>query len=74
MKKPISDYHLKVGLSIREYRQEYQLTVSELAQSCGIKVEILERIERGEVNFRLTTLLKFIRVMGSLAFPAKEKS
>ncbi|MFW2477503.1 MAG: helix-turn-helix domain-containing protein [Sediminibacterium sp.] len=72
MKKPISDYHLKVGLSIREYRQEHQLTVSALAQLCGIKVDLLKRIERGEVNFRLTTLLKLIRVMGTLAFPAKE--
>lgn len=71
MKKSISDYHLKVGLSIREYRQEKQLTVSVFAQLCGIKVDLLKRIERGEVNFRLTTLLKLMQVIGKLSLPVK---
>ncbi|MFN3664780.1 MAG: helix-turn-helix domain-containing protein [Sediminibacterium sp.] len=73
MNKAISDHHVQVGLVIKEYREEHELSLSTFARLCDVRVDILKRIERGEVNFRLTTLVKFMRVMGKVPFPSKEK-
>lgn len=66
MNKAISDHHAQVGLAIKEYREGYQLSVSAFARLCDVRVSVLRRIEKGEVNFRLTTLVKFMRVMGKV--------
>ncbi|MBT9483084.1 helix-turn-helix transcriptional regulator [Sediminibacterium sp.] len=66
MNKAISDHHVQVGLAINAYRKEKQLSISTFARLCHVRVAVLRRIEKGEVNFRLTTLVKFMRVMGKV--------
>lgn len=68
MHTPISNHHERVGLAIQEYRNEHKLSIHAFARLCSIRVDVLERMERGEVNFRLTTMVKLINVMGKVPF------
>jgi transcriptional regulator with XRE-family HTH domain len=71
MKRQISDYHLQIGLTVQKYREEKEISPAAFARLIGVKIEILNRIERGEINFRLTTLIKLMQVMGKVPFPSK---
>ncbi|MBL0882669.1 MAG: helix-turn-helix transcriptional regulator [Chitinophagaceae bacterium] len=73
MKKSIGCYHEQIGLNIQAYRKHHQLSLQDLSRQCGIEVSQLQRIERGEVNFRLTTLIRLMYVIGqNLFFPLKK--
>ncbi|MEN9298624.1 MAG: Helix-turn-helix domain [Bacteroidota bacterium] len=68
MKKTISVYHDQIGQNIQAFRKHHQLSIKDLSQRCGIDVQQLQRMERGEVNFRLTTLVKVLQVTGNVLF------
>lgn len=68
MKKTISVYHDQIGQNIQAFRKHHQLSIQDLSQRCGIEVQQLQRMERGEVNFRLTTLVKVLQVTGNVLF------
>lgn len=74
MKKPISDHHEQIGKNIQKFREEHGLSIAQLSRSCHIEVAKLQRIERGEVNIRLTTLVRLMQVMGKALFPIIKKS
>lgn len=68
MKKSVSVYHEQIGHNIQTFRKHHQLSIKDLSQRCGIDVQQLQRIERGEVNFRLTTLVRLMDVFGQNLF------
>jgi transcriptional regulator with XRE-family HTH domain len=55
---PMKNNQQQVGTSIRKLREDKNLLQRELADSAGIPVRTLGRIERGEVDMRLSTLRK----------------
>ena len=74
MKESISSYHEQIWLNIQAFRKQHQLSLPELSQQCGIAVPQLQRIERGEVNCRLTTLIRLMHVIGHDLFSPIEKA
>lgn len=74
MKKSISLYHDQIGQNIQAFRKHHQLSIKDLSQRCGIDVQQLQRMERGAVNCRLTTLVRLMDVMGQDLFSFEEKS
>ena len=74
MKKSISVYHKQIGQNIQAFRKHHQLSIQDLSQRCGIEVQQLQRMERGEVNFRLSTLVRLMDVIGQDVFSFEEKS
>lgn len=65
MKSSISDQHLQIGMRVKQFREEHCISQEAFAKQCKISVQVLRRVERGEVNFRLTTLIKLMQQMGS---------
>jgi transcriptional regulator with XRE-family HTH domain len=53
----------KLGTLIRHVREERHLLQRELADQAGIPVRTLGRIERGEVDMRLSTLRKIAKAL-----------
>ncbi len=49
---------------IKARRKELQLNQSELAGLAGLSIEGLSKIERGDAQPKLTTVLKLIRLLG----------
>lgn len=75
MKKSISNnYQEQIGYHIQAFRKHHQLSLKDLSQQCGIEVQQLQRMERGEVNFRLTTLIRLMRVIGQDLFSSAKKA
>ena len=74
MKKSISVYHKQIGQNIQAFRKHHQLSIQDLSQRCGIEVQQLQRMERGAVNFRLSTLVRLMDVIGQDIFSFEEKS
>lgn len=74
MKKSIRSYQEQIGLNIQAFRKHHQLSLPELSQQCGIAVSQLQRIERGEVNCRLTTLIRLMHVIGQGLFSSIKKA
>lgn len=72
MKKSISFYHEQIGQNIQTFRKHHQLSLKDLSQRCGIRVLQLQRMETGEVNFRLTTLIRLMHVIGQDLFSPLE--
>ena len=48
----------QVGLKIKKFREERNLTQEDLANDCNIPKSQIGRIERGEINTTLRTLYK----------------
>ncbi len=48
---------------IREYMWENKLTKQEFANMCGISTDILRKILKGYINFRISAIFKIARVM-----------
>jgi transcriptional regulator with XRE-family HTH domain len=65
MKRPISDLHWQIGVNIQSFREQHTLTIRDLSKQCGINIKQLERIEGGQVNIRLTTVVKLMKIMGT---------
>lgn len=74
MKLSISEQHLQIGLRVKQYREEHCISQEAFAKQCKINLEVLKRIERGEVNFRLTTLIRLIQQTGNSLFIPVKKS
>ncbi len=56
--KTTGPLHKKLGQRIRDLRIQQGLSQGDLAAACGFDTENLERIEQGELEVYLTTLLK----------------
>lgn len=65
MKRPISDLHWQIGVNIQSFRALHALTIHDLSKQCGIDIKQLERIEGGQVNIRLTTVVKLMKIIGA---------
>jgi transcriptional regulator with XRE-family HTH domain len=53
-----------VGLRIAELRQGLGITLSEFAQRLGVTYQNLQRIERGEQNLTIRTMVKLATALG----------
>jgi len=53
-----------VGERIRTCREQREWLQRELAEAAGLPVRTLGRIERGEVDVRLSTLAKIAKALG----------
>ena len=56
--------HKQIGLKIRGHRESKNWFQSDLAVSSGLPVRTIGRIERGEVDVRLSTLRKVAKSLG----------
>ena len=52
------------GYKIRKAREQQELLQRELAERAGVPVRTIGRIERGEVDVRLGTLVKISKALG----------
>lgn len=53
----------QVGRRISELRKDAQLTQSELAEQAGVGVRYLQRIEAGEINLTIRSLVRFSHLL-----------
>ena len=60
-------------LRLREIRERKGVSLRELARRAGLGVATLSRIESGEANPRLSTLLQLAEVLGVFAGDLFEK-
>ncbi|GER58311.1 hypothetical protein ULMA_04190 [Patiriisocius marinus] len=56
-------YLLKFGQNLRQLRRKSQLTQEHLAIDSDIPINQVGRIERGEINTTVTTLLKISKAL-----------
>jgi transcriptional regulator with XRE-family HTH domain len=54
---------IKIGLKIRELREERNLSIVELSDKLEIEYNNLIRIEKGRTNFTVGTLLKICQAL-----------
>ncbi len=54
---------IDIGKKIKEIREEKGLTLEELASSTGYEKELLEKIEKGEIQPQLGTIIKLSKVL-----------
>lgn len=54
----------RLGQRIRELRTRQGFSQKELAESCGIDADSLERIEQGEIDLNLGTLVPLALKLG----------
>ena len=54
----------KLGRKITTLREAHHLSVQDLAQRCGCEVEVIEKLEAGEVPPSLAPLIKLTRALG----------
>ena len=55
---PHDIYLVKLGLNIRRIREEASITMTDLASKAEMEYRQLGRIERGEINTSVISLLK----------------
>ena len=60
----MDDVKRSVGENIRKAREAKGLLQRELAKNAGVPVRTIGRIERGEVDARLSTLARIADAMG----------
>lgn len=53
-----------IGSRIKECRESRQWLQRDLAQHAGVPVRTIGRIERGEVDVRISTLSKIAKALG----------
>ncbi|MDR2125866.1 MAG: helix-turn-helix transcriptional regulator [Prevotellaceae bacterium] len=54
---------VKIGLKIREFRKEKNLSIMEFSDKLEIEYNNLIRIEKGRTNFTIGTLLKICKAL-----------
>lgn len=54
---------VKIGMRIKELREERKLTQQDLAYSCNFEKSNMSRIENGRSNLTIGTLLKICEVL-----------
>ena len=53
-----------IGITVRAYREEHDLSQEEFATMCGLTGSAISRIESGDrTRFTLNTLMRFSEVM-----------
>ena len=55
---------LKIGLRIKELREERNISQQDLAAACNFEKSNMSRIEAGRSNFTIGTLLKISNALG----------
>ena len=55
----------KLGRNIRDLREKRDLLQRELAEQAGVPVRTIGRIERGEVDMRIGTLVKIAKALNT---------
>ena len=55
---------IRVGRKIRILRQHAHMTHAEFAKRLRVRKEIMIKIEQGQYNMRLLTLMKIARIFG----------
>jgi transcriptional regulator with XRE-family HTH domain len=55
----------QIGNRIRALRESKGLLQKDLAKSAGLPIRTIGRIERGEVDVRLSTLTRIAKALGS---------
>ena len=61
---PVKSIESKVGERVRALREERGLLQRGLAATAGLPVRTLGRLEQGEVDARLSTLVKISNALG----------
>ncbi len=56
-----------LGESIRDLREQKHWIQKDLAEHAGLPIRTIGRIERGEVDVRLSTLSRIAKALGSRA-------
>ena len=52
------EFQILFGKKIEEIRKEKDLSYRQLAQRCGVDHSNISKIEKGEINIRLSTILE----------------
>ena len=60
----MEDLRRKIGERLRELRQDRFYSLEELAHRAELNTAHLSKIERGEMNFTITTLGKVVKGLG----------
>lgn len=61
---PLQSILDSVAANVRRLRQRRHLTQEELAEAAGLDARYVQRVERGEVNMRLETLVRLAAPLG----------
>ena len=54
----------KFGVRLSEFRKNKGFTVGELAAAAGLEPAQIQKIEAGQLNFRLSTILALAEALG----------
>lgn len=54
-----TDFQIKFGKQVEKFRIEQNLSYRQLAQRCDIDHSNISKIEKGEINIQLSTILQF---------------
>ena len=57
----------ELGVRIRDLREQKNWIQKDLAEHAGLPIRTIGRIERGEVDVRLSTLSRIAKALGSRA-------
>lgn len=63
------DYIIRLGISIRQIREQKELSQQNLADICNIPKTTIGRIERAEIN---TTIKTFVKIANALEIEPKD--
>ena len=62
--KKLMNEPVGIGVPLRKFREEHDLSQDELGEKCGLTGSAISRMESGErTRFEMDTLLKFAQVM-----------
>lgn len=57
------DYHIALGIRIKQLREAKNLSQTEFADLCDIERGNISRLENGKVEVKLTTLIKISKAL-----------
>ena len=60
----IESAKIKLASKLTEMREEMSLTQAELAKKMGVSQQLISKIESGDDNISLETLVKFVYILG----------
>lgn len=68
---PCETYYYRIGSSVRRKRQEKGMTQEKLAETAGLSLKMVQKLEGGQRGFRMETIIRVAQVLdvsiGSLA-------
>ena len=71
--RPVSDYHSRLGVYIRNIRYERDLEKSEMAEMMRISTKRLSQIERGTYDIKFSQFVHILRALNLEPFDLMEK-